>query len=174
MLQRAPKLSPVWGFVRDIALGVVIWLLITATIGEARVVPSVSMAPTIHVGDRLWTDKLTLHWRPIRRGDIVVFDTPFPATTPYVKRVIGLSGETVEVKDGKVLINGRPIDEPYLAEKPAYHFGPITVPQGQVLVLGDNRNDSYDSHYWGCLDKSAITARVVFRFWPLEHFGPVR
>jgi signal peptidase I len=165
------KLGPVWPWVKEILFAFGIWLLVTTAVGEARVVPSESMEPTIEIGDRLWTDKLLLRFEPVQRGDIVVFDPPIKSDDPYIKRVIGLPGDKVEVRQGTVFVNGTALKEPYEAEKPAYIFGPVTVPQGKYLMLGDNRNESYDSHYWGFVDASKIKSRAVFRFWPLSRLG---
>lgn len=172
MLPR-PKAQPFtfWIFLRDVALGVLLWVLLTTAVGLAREVPSESMAPTIAVGDRIWADKIGLHVSPIRRGDIVIFAPPFAADLPYVKRVIGLPGETVAVVQGRVLINGAPLAEPYLAEAPLYRYGPITVPADYYVVLGDNRNWSHDSHEWGLLSADRITARATFRVWPPGRIG---
>lgn len=172
--QAMQKYEPYTGILKDIAFGILIWFFLTTTVGEARVVPTVSMVPTIKVGDRIWTDKVMLHFRDVQRGDIVVFDTPFKAADPYVKRVIGLPGESIEVKNGKVWVNGKSLDEPYIAEAPFYHYGPIQIPEGQYLMLGDNRNNSYDGHYWGFVNRSAILARAVYRFWPPSRIGPLR
>lgn len=168
------QLSPVWSFLRDVALGVLIWFLITATIGEARMVPSSSMEPTIQIGDRLWTDKLLLRFEPIKRGDIVVLNPPFKTSDPYIKRVIGLPGETVTINGGKVWIDGQPLNEPYEKQPPNYTWGPVTISAGQYLVLGDNRNDSYDGHYWGLLSRNEIIARAVYRIWPLNRIGNIK
>lgn len=168
------KWRPYLSLAKDIALGVLLWLVITTTVGEARKIPSGSMEPTILPGDRVWTDKLLLRFTPVQRGDIVVFKPPFESNYPYIKRVIGLPGETVAVKGGKVLVNDQPLDEPYIAEAPRYQYGPITIPEGQYLVLGDNRNDSNDGHYWGLLERSRISARAVVRFWPLNRWASLR
>jgi len=157
-------------FLRDVAIGLLLWLLLTAGVGEARIVPSGSMEPTIAVGDRIWTDKFLVRWGALQRGDIVVFEPPFPTESPYLKRVIGLPGETVEIRDGSVWINGKPLTEPYAAEAD-YEYGPVLIPQDQYLVLGDNRNVSYDSHRWGLVERERITARAIFRIWPLSRAG---
>ncbi len=169
------ELRPWLSLLRDVLYGVLLWLIIITFVGQVRAVPTSSMEPTILVGDRFWTDKLVLRFTPIRRGDIVVFDPPPPvqAEYPYIKRVIGLPGETVEVRDGQVFINGEPLDEPYIAEPPQYTYGPVTIPEGQYFVLGDNRNLSNDSHEWGLLNRERIFARAVYRIWPLSRIGPI-
>lgn len=169
------KWRSVLSLLKDVAYGVVLWLLITLFVGQARAIPSGSMEPTIQIGDRVWTDKLFLRFNPIERGDIVVFDPPPPVVSeyPYIKRVIGLPGETVEIREGQVLVNGEPLTEPYIAEAPRYQFGPVEIPEGQYLVLGDNRNWSNDSHEWGLLDRKRVFARAVFRFWPLNRMGSI-
>lgn len=159
-------------FIKDVAIGLLCWFVLTAAIGEARVVPTGSMEPTILVGDRIWTDKISLRLgSQIQRGDMVVFDPPVLAESQFLKRVIGLPGETVEIRQGRVFIDGTALSEPYLLEPMDYTLAPLTIPAGQYLVLGDNRNVSNDSHRWGLLDGGRIKARAVFRIWPLDRIG---
>ncbi len=87
--------------------------------------------------------------------------------------MIGLPGETVEVRDGRVYVNNQPLQERYIEERPNYQFGPVTVPTNQYLVLGDNRNNSYDSHYWAFVPRNNIIGRAVVRFWPLNRLGEI-
>lgn len=168
------KLGPVGPWLKEIVFAFAIWLLITTAVGEARVVPSESMEPTIHVGDRIWTDKLLLRFSHVQRGDIIVFDPPFESPDPYIKRAIGLPGDTVEVRQGKVFVNGQALQESYIAQQPDYNYGPVTVPPDQYLMLGDNRNNSYDGHIWGMVPRDRIKSRAVFRFWPLARAGSVK
>lgn len=156
---------------RDIAIGVLAWLLLTTTVGEARLIPSSSMEPTLLPGDRIWTDKLLLRFRALERGDIVIFDPPVPSDIPYIKRIIGLPGETVEVRRGRVWVDGRPLAEGYTAEPPAYRYGPITIGEDQYLVLGDNRNRSEDSHFFGLISRADIKSQALWRYWPLGRWG---
>lgn len=172
MQQTSTRKFTVLIFLRDVGLGLVLWLLLTAGVGEARLVHTGSMEPTIQVGDRIWTDKLFVRWANLERGEIVVFEPPFEADEPYLKRIIGLPGETVEVKDGSVWVNGQRLPERY-AEVADYRYGPVQVPAGQYFVLGDNRNISYDSHRWGFLSRDRITARAVFRIWPVARAGQI-
>jgi signal peptidase I len=91
----------------------------------------------------------------------------------FIKRVIGLPGDKVEVKGGRVFINDQALRESYIAEDPQYQYGPVTVPQDAYLVLGDNRNNSYDSHYWGFVPRDRIIGRAVVRFWPMNRLGEI-
>ncbi|MBD0362735.1 MAG: signal peptidase I, partial [Coleofasciculus sp. C3-bin4] len=143
------------------------------------------MLPTLQINDRLIIDKLSYEFRNPERGDIVVFMAPREAgrcTEPmrqdpvaprdaFIKRVIGLPGDKVEVKGRQVYINGQPLREKYIEEAPAYEFGPVTVDKNSYLVLGDNRNNSCDSHYWGFVSRDKIIGRAVVRFWPLNRVG---
>lgn len=147
-----------------------------ATVADARVVPTPSMLPTIQLQDRLVVDKISYKFSEVKRGDVVVFRPPSnvdQSGTDWVKRVIGLPGEKVEVRDGRVFINEKELAEPYEMEKPNYKFGPFVVPDGTYFVLGDNRNNSKDSHYWGELSNQNIVGKVFIRYWPLDHFGPL-
>lgn len=147
-------------------------------VAEARYIPSSSMEPTLEINDRLIIEKITYRFKDPQRGDIVVFN---PTKTlieqdyrdAFIKRVIGLPGDTVEVKDGKVFVNSQAIEEDYIKEKPNYNWGPAKVPAGKYLVLGDNRNNSYDSHYWGFVPKEKFIGRAAVRFWPPDRLGVI-
>jgi signal peptidase I len=145
-----------------------------ATVVDARIVPSPSMLPTIQVDDRLLVDKISYKFTDINRGDVVVFHAPANIDkrgVDYVKRVIGLPGDKIEIKDGKVFINERELTETYEMEEPNYTYGPIIVPEETYFVMGDNRNNSNDSHSWGVLPKTNIVGKVFIRYWPLNDFG---
>jgi len=156
---------------KDVLVALAVALVLRASVADARVVPTPSMVPTVYPGDRVFMERVVLRFTGVDRGDIVVFQPPFETTDPYLKRVIGLPGETVEVRKGQVLIDGVALDEPYLKEAPRYTYGPVTIPEDKLLVLGDNRNDSYDSHSWGLLDRDAVEGRAWFRYWPMNRIG---
>lgn len=158
-------------WIKEILIALALALVIRAGIAEASVVPTPSMAPTVQPGDRVFSEKFVFRFTGLHRGDIVIFTPPVPSPDDFMKRVIGLPGETVAVHDGKVWINDQPLNEPYIKDKPTYTYGPVTVPPGKLLVLGDNRNVSYDSHAWGLLDISAVHGRSIFRYWPLDRIG---
>jgi signal peptidase I len=145
-------------------------------VAEARYIPSESMLPTLEVNDRLIIEKISYHFKTPRRGDVVVFE-PTEAlrqqnfNDAFIKRIIGLPGETIQVKNGTVFVNGQALEEKYIEEEPQYDYGPVTVPDNEYLVLGDNRNNSYDSHYWGFVPRSNFIGRAAVRFWPPNRMG---
>ncbi|GBF32969.1 signal peptidase I [Desulfocucumis palustris] len=158
-----------WGITLGIAL--VLSLTMRTYVAESRWIPSGSMLPTLQVGDRLLIEKLSYKLTDIERGDIVVFHPP--ATSEFkddmIKRVIGLPGDTVEINEGTVFINGKPLDEPYEMEKPADDFSPHKVPPGNIFVMGDNRNKSYDSRFWGTVPVNLVVGKAVVRYYPLKN-----
>jgi signal peptidase I len=147
-----------------------IFLLVNGTIAQARVIPSGSMENTMLVGDHLIMSRVGYDagvpftpwhfslWRTPKRGQIVIFRSLEVAGTDLVKRFIGMPGDTVEVKDGAVWLNGAKLNEPYIKEpmNPAEHFGPLVVPPGHYFAMGDNRNDSYDSRYFGPVPRANV------------------
>ncbi len=161
-----------------IALGLAI--LIRAFIAEPRFIPSDSMLPTLHIGDRVVVEKISYYLESPKTGDIVVFSPPeqlqeqgFTEDQAFIKRVIGLPGQTVTVKKGLVYLNDKALVEKYIAEPPQYQWGPYRVPENQYFVMGDNRNNSNDSSQWGFLPKQNIIGRAIVRFWPLGRIGKV-
>lgn len=154
-----------------IAVALVLSFGIRATVAEVRVVPTGSMIPTIAIGDRLFTLKISYYFSDPKRGEVVVFEPPDALkarfTEPFVKRVIGLPGDVVEVRDGKTYVNGNEYDVPE-ADTPGYTYGPVKVPEGHYFMLGDNRNHSYDSHEWGFVPRENVIAKAVLIFWPIS------
>lgn len=163
---------------KTIILSGVLAFGIRSFVAEARYIPSGSMLPTLQINDRLIIDKISYNFHSPQRGDIVVF-SPTDALKAqnfkdaFIKRVIGLPGDKVEVKGERVYVNDQPLRENYIEDKPNYNFGPVMVPPNQYLVLGDNRNNSYDSHYWGFVPRDHIIGRAVIRFWPLNRAGEI-
>ncbi len=168
------------GIIKDtfqvIFLALILTFILRSYVVEARQIPSGSMQPTLQIGDRLLIDKIVFKFSELNRKDIVVFAPPPEAQVgnlrnDFIKRIIGLPGDTIEVTGGKVLVNGQRLTEPYIAQRPAYDYGPVTVPDGSVFVMGDNRNNSLDSHAWGFLPIENIKGRAFFRFWPVNRIG---
>ncbi len=177
--------SPVWLQWRKqqenvtlIVMALCLALLIRTFIAEPRYIPSDSMLPTLHQGDRLVIEKVSYRFHPPHRGDIVVFNPPeqlqrrgYAKDQAFIKRVIGEPTDKLNIAQGKVYINNQPLVEGYIAEPPAYTLSSSQVPEGKFFVMGDNRNDSNDSHVWGFLPQSNIIGRATFRFWPLDRIG---
>jgi signal peptidase I len=182
--EQANRKSKFWQQTREnlqiIAIALALALFIRAFVAEPRYIPSDSMLPTLEVGDRLVVEKVSYYFRPPATGEIVVFDPPqqlqiqgYAKDQAFIKRVIGTPGQTVQVQDGKVYINGRSLKEDYIAEPPAYQMEPVQVPEDQLFVMGDNRNNSNDSHVWGFLPKQNVIGHACYRFWPFSRIGRV-
>lgn len=166
--------------IRLVAIALILAILIRIFIAEPRYIPSDSMIPTLHTGDRLVVEKVSYHFHPPHTGDIVVFEPPeqlqslgYRKDQVFIKRIIGKPGDLVRVNNSKVYINDRPLSEDYIAEPPDYQLVSVKVPEAEFFVMGDNRNDSNDSHIWGFLPKQNIIGRAIFRFWPFDRIGSV-
>lgn len=183
---------------RTIVLSIVLALGIRTFVAEARWIPSGSMEPTLHGSPNQWeadkiiVDKLSYKFSNPQRGDIVVFSPTKELQQEqyqdaFIKRIIGLPGEQVALKNGKVYINNQPLPEnTYLSPsqqtvvnvctsgpQPPFLAKSVTIPPNSYLVLGDNRNSSYDSRCWGVVPRENIIGRAVIRFWPLNNIGGI-
>ncbi len=159
--------------VQTIVTAGIVSLGIRTFAAEPRFIPSGSMQPTLQIDDRLIIDKVSYHFQTPKRGDIVVFSPTKILQIEhfkddFIKRVIGIPGDKIEVKQGKVYRNDRALVENYIKEIPQYQYGPIVVPDDRYLVLGDNRNNSYDSHYWGFVPRQNFIGKASVRYWPLD------
>lgn len=174
--------SKVWRIWQEnltlVAIALCLALFIRTFIAEPRYIPSDSMLPTLYTGDRLVVEKISYKFHPPETGDIIVFQPPlelqrrgYPKDQAFIKRVIGEPGEVITVVKGKVYLNGQPLQEDYIAEPANQPFPPVTVPKDEFFVMGDNRNDSNDSRYWGFLPRKNIIGKAIFRFWPLDRIG---
>ncbi len=166
--------------VRLVAIALTIALVVRFFIAEPRFIPSPSMVPTLAVGDRLLIDKVSYRLHSPSRGDIVVFEPPpqlqeygYRSSQAFIKRVIGLPGQQVQVSQGRVYVDGEPLIENYILEEPQYEMPLVSVPAGQLFVMGDNRNDSNDSHVWGFLPIENVIGRAALRFWPIDKAGVI-
>ncbi len=153
----------------------VLAIVIRAYVAQTFSIPSVSMYPTLQVGDRVVVNKLSYKLHDVDRGDIIVFrrppreNCPGPPVADLVKRVIGLPGETISSRGNVILINGHPLAQPWFTPVPL--GPPITtqkIPPNQYFVMGDNRADSCDSRYWGTVSRNLIVGKVELRIWPLS------
>jgi len=182
--------------IETVVLALLIFLVVRVALQNFRVEGS-SMDPVLHNGQYLIVNKaiytrinlktisrfipfidrgdnpVRYIFRRPRRGDVVVFRFPGDPTRDFIKRIVGQPGDTVEIKDGAVYIDGLPLDEPYITNKPTYTYGPTEVPPNQYFVLGDNRNNSYDSHVWGFLPEENIIGQAWLTYWPKDSWGLV-
>lgn len=173
-----------WQKIKENSVTVVIALilafLIRVFLAEPRYIPSDSMFPTLETGDRLVVEKVSYYSHSPLQGDILVFAPPpqlqklgYLPSQAFIKRVIATAGQTVAVKNGAVYVDNQPLTETYLAEPPNYELAPVIVPQGNLFVMGDNRNNSNDSHIWGFLPQENAIGHAVFRFFPFNRIGLV-
>lgn len=159
-----------WEYIKMIIFVVVVVLIVNNFLLINARVPSESMEKTIMTSDRFFGNRLAYLFDDPERFDIVVFKYPDDESQLFVKRVIGLPGETVEIKDGKVYINGSetPLDDSFTPETPTGDYGPYVVPDGSYFMLGDNRNHSGDSRFWKqpYVEKEKIVGKAIFRYFP--------
>jgi signal peptidase I len=180
-------------------IAIILALIIRTFFIQAYKIPSGSMEPTLLIGDHILVNKLIFGLRipdsifgvrplsgiipygqyafrlePVHRGDVVVFVFPPDPSKDFIKRVIGVGGDTVEVRDKSVYLNGRKMDDPHAHYEPSEsqvritprdRFGPVVVPKGKVFVMGDNRDRSYDSRFWGFVDDNNVEGRAMIIYW---------
>jgi len=167
---KSKKRSGAVKFLVDI-LETIIWavlLYVLITLVSERVrVDGASMLPTLNNGELVIVNKLAYRLGEPARGDIIVFYFPVDPSQEFIKRVIGLPGDQVSIHKGTILINGQRMEEPYLSVMPKYD-GDWTVADGQLFVLGDNRNNSLDSHNWGTVPMDYVIGKALFIYWPFS------
>ncbi|UFJ42089.1 signal peptidase I [Brevibacillus humidisoli] len=165
-----------WEWIKALAVAVALAFLIRTFLFAPFIVEGESMETTLHNNEKLVVNKAIYYLQEPQRGDIVVFHAE--AERDYIKRVIGVAGDTVEMRDDTLYVNGKAVPEPYLAENRekvrgddeplTEDFGPVTVPEGQIFVLGDNRQNSRDSRAIGSVGTGTVVGRAEFVFWPLD------
>jgi signal peptidase I len=178
--------SRIWQWIKSFGATLVFVWVFTHSVAQATVVPTESMTPTILVGDHFFLDKVAfpanypqalqkyLPVRTIHRGDIMAFWSPENPNMRLVKRVIGLPGETLEVRDRYVYINGARVDEPYAVHTDPRefdrrdNFGPVTIPSDRFFMMGDNRDNSNDSRFWGFAPRESLIGKPLFVYWSYE------
>lgn len=155
----------------SILIAVVLAFFIRYFIVELYMVEGPSMRPTLVNNERLVVNKFIYRFRPPERNDIIVFRYPRDPSRDFIKRVIGIPGDTIEIKDGRVFVNGQLLNETYILEKTRGSYSLATVPEGHIFVMGDNRNNSEDSRFKdvGFVSHDLVKGKAVMIFWPLDH-----
>jgi signal peptidase I len=160
-------------WLRDLILSILLAFIVIVFLYQPVQVEGTSMMPRLENHERIFINKFVYRFEPIQRGDIVVFWYPLDRSKSYIKRVIGLPGEWVSIQDGRALVNGEPLAEPYLPEYYQDHqsYPPVHVEPNHYYVLGDHRDSSNDSRVWGTVDQKYIYGKAVFIYWPFRVFG---
>ena len=158
---------------RDLLIAIGLALVIIVFLYQPVKVEGTSMAPLLSDQERIFINKFVYRFEPIQRRDVVVFWYPLDRSKSFIKRIIGLPGEMVEIRQGIVYVNGRAIEEPYVPTQyeDMSDFGPIRVPRDSYFVMGDHRISSNDSRVFGPVASKYIYGRAVFAYWPVDHFG---
>jgi len=163
---------------RDLAFSLLIAVILIVFIYQPVKVEGTSMMPTLVNDERIFINKFTYHYGlgEIHRGDMVVFWYPLDTTKSYIKRIIGVPGDTVRIDEGEVYLNGRKLAEGYVPDlfRDRNSWGPRQVPPDDYFVLGDHRNSSNDSRTWGFVDRKYIYGKAVFVYWPLDKLGVLK
>ena len=166
------KKSSLRDMVEVIVTALVLAFLIKTFVVGNFWIPSESMVPTIEVNDKVIVTNFSYWFEGPKRGDVIVFRYPLDTKKDYIKRCIGLPGETVEFRDSKLYVNGQLVEEPYLPEGLVFEdYGPIEVPEGQYFMCGDNRNHSSDSRVWGFVEKRLIIGKAQVIYWPFDRWS---
>jgi signal peptidase I len=158
---------------RDLFLALCFAVVIIVFLYQPVKVEGTSMAPLISDQERIFINKIVYRFEPISRGDVVVFWYPLDRSKSFIKRVVGLPGESVDIRQGRVYVNGERLLEPYVPPQyfDASNFGPVHVSDGEYFVMGDHRDSSNDSRVFGTVPASFIYGKAVFAYWPMDHFG---
>jgi signal peptidase I len=158
---------------RDLLIAIGLALVIIVFLYQPVKVEGTSMAPLLSDQERIFINKFVYRFEPIQRRDVVVFWYPLDHSKSFIKRIIGLPGESVEIRQGTVYVNGRAIDEPYVPTQyeDLSDYGPVRVPRDSYFVMGDHRISSNDSRVFGPVASKFIYGRAVFAYWPVDHFG---
>jgi signal peptidase I len=168
-------LSELKSWFRDILFAFATAIFIVIFVIQPVKVEGTSMLPRLVDQERIFVNRFIYRFTDIHRGDIVVFWYPRDQNKSFIKRVLAIPGDEVEIRNGAVFVNGEKVDEPYLKPEFRDHesYRRLIIPEGQYFVLGDHRNSSNDSRNWGCVPRELIYGKAVFRYWPVSRLGPV-
>ena len=190
-----PEKSVVREYIEAIVIAVLLALFIRSFVVQAFKIPSGSMLSTLQIGDHLLVNKfiygvrlpvtgtVIIPWKNPARGDIVVFKYPKDRSTDYIKRVVGVAGDTIEIKNKQVYINGQAVENPHIqftdknimkaSAGPRDNMGPVKVPEGSIFMMGDNRDNSYDSRFWGFVPLKDVLGKAFILYWSWDLQKPL-
>jgi len=176
MTVRSHALRAVWELLHDLSIAVLFCFFLITFIVQAFRVQGTSMLPLLQDGERILVNKFVYRFWPIERGDVVVFWYPKDPSVSFIKRVAGRPGDTVEIRQGALFVNGERVQESYVVRqfRDDESYEPVEVPRGFYYVLGDHRNSSNDSRSWGEVPERYIYGKALFRFWPLSKIGLIQ
>jgi signal peptidase I len=162
-----------WG--RDLVIALSLAVVIIIFFYQPVKVEGTSMTPLISDQERIFINKFVYRYEPIERGDVVVFWYPLDRSKSFIKRVVGLPDDMVEIREGHVYVNGKMLLEPYVppASADSSNFSPTRIPKGEYFVMGDHRSSSNDSRIFGPVPRKFIYGKAVFAYWPVDHFGSI-
>jgi signal peptidase I len=162
-----------WELLHDLSVAVLFCFFLITFVAQAFRVQGTSMLPLLHDSERIIVNKFVYRFHDIQRGDVVVFWFPREPTVSFIKRVVGLPGDTVELRAGALYVNGQLVAEPYVESRfrDTESHDPVTVSKGYYYVLGDHRNSSNDSRNWGEVPEKYIYGKAFLRFWPISKSG---
>ncbi len=169
----SPVRREIRNWARDLAVAMGLAMVIIVFLYQPVKVEGTSMAPLLTDQERIFINKFVYRFEPIERGDVVVFWYPLDRSKSFIKRVVALSGETIDIRRGKLFIDGKRVAEPYVPDSffDGSNYGPVVVPVGEYFVMGDHRDSSNDSRVFGPVPRRFIYGKAVFAYWPVDHFG---
>ncbi len=161
---------------RDFVKALIFFLLLQTYVAQGFVIEGACMEPELHSHEKILVNKMVYHLKEPEIGEVVVFTYPYQPDKDFIKRVVGVPGDEIAIKDGYLYRNGKKMNESFVKEYVFGNYGPLKIPEGKLCVMGDNRNNSHDSRAWGLLDRKLVKGRADIKFWPVKEIGmiPVR
>jgi signal peptidase I len=158
---------------KDFVKALVFFLFLQTYIVQGFVIEGACMEPELHSHEKIIVNKMVYDVKEPEVGDVVVFTYPLEAGKDFIKRVVGVPGDVIEIREGYLYRNGKMMEEPFVKEYVFGNYGPHKIPRDKFCVMGDNRNNSHDSRAWGLLDRKHIKGRAEVKFWPIDSFGVI-
>lgn len=158
---------------KDFLRALVFFLVLQTYVVQGFVIEGACMEPELHSREKIIVNKMIYHLQEPEIGDVVVFAYPLEPGKDFIKRIVGIPGDVIEIKDGYLYRNDKKMQEPFVKEYVFGSFGPVRVPADKLCVMGDNRNNSHDSRSWGLLDRKMVKGRAEFKFWPVNHMARI-